>query len=773
MSEKLKNIKRIDNWFVKEYLGEGAYAYVYEVENEKFLQEKLNNKYASAEPVVLKWMLPNPGDRDALKRFANEASILKKLDHPSIPKFHGEGVYKDRPYIVMAKAPGRILRKILEERQKEGTAATLGDLRVLAILKKILEVLKYLHRQNVHHRDLKDDNILSNESDTQLTIIDFGVCEAKSLPEDVLTFRGFKGSARFSPPSKIRSEESKEVHDIFAVGVIGYLLLTGKYPWEVASNKNAEALANLMQSKSPESILELNPRVSPDISNFIFDLLNTSDENRPNASESLKTINEIEKKIAENVTEKRVIKAGKIINPHVTLDPVHRDIRLTDFEWKLINSKEFQRLRLIRQLGFTSLVFYGADHSRFSHAIGTMHVTNKILNAIEERGEGQFTIEEKLAVRCYALVHDIAHIAFGHTLEDELNFFSRHDENSSRLSKLVFSDKSDLGLYLRSTEYGREILKYLDTKKFSSSNQWIGEMIESSFGADVIDYINRDAFHCGLDHSVDSAIYRRVSVKQHSKANQKDRHYLSELYGQHGHRIDAEFAIESILRERYALFMKVYTHPVKIAASTMLGKGLTELLNGAKTNKSLLNELEWIGDTGLVKLLSESSNPFVRRFGQMILNRRLYKPIYRAKLVRNIQDNDLLLTYETQKNIQEKKGLFDPNERRSIEASLAKSSKLKAEDIIVYCSRQAPGIKKIRHYVEKKPGQTSSIDDASPIHLDYMRKHLGLWFIYVFVNPSINDDRIKKLAAASEVFFSIKNDIETPLRELQMHLPFE
>lgn len=755
-----KQIKRIDNWPIKSYLGEGAYAYAYEVDDDE-------------KSLVLKWMVAHPGDVNAPKRFTNEIFILKSLNHPAIPKYHSDGVFNGRPYIVMSKAPGKILTDILDERRKEGPGTALGEIRVIAILKKILEVLQYLHGQGVHHRDLKDDNILSNESDTVITIIDFGVCEGESMPENILTFRGGVGSARFCPPQKIKLGKSKPSHDIFAVGVIGYLLLTGEYPWEVPPDKNVLILADLMLSMPHKRVLVYNPKISKATSDLIDKLIVVEDEHRLCAQEAVKLIDEIQEAGADPVTTK-VIKHPKLIFPHVTLDPVHKDIRLTSFEWQIINSKEFQRLRLIKQLGFTNLVYFGADHSRFSHAVGTLHVVNKIINAIEDKGDPPFSKEEKLAARCYALVHDITHITFGHTLEDELNFFNRHDENRSRLARLVFSEDSEIGNLLRKTDYGREILKYLDVGELNESTEWISEITESSFGADVLDYIDRDAFYCGLDHKVDSAIYRRVSVKNSTKSNQTEKHFMTKLHGDHGYRLDADFAIESIFRERYALFMKVYTHPVKISASAMLGKCLVELVEhkNKSQNKSVLNGIEWAGDVQLLTSLSLNGNKTVEKIAKMILARKLFKPIFRAQLVTH-NDKDIFSIYEKQKRTFEKKGVFDPLKRKLIEGQLAAKAKIDSGDVIIYCAPQAPGIKKIQYFVETKPGHTTSRDDSAQIHMDYMRKHLGLWFIYVFVNPAIDDDGRRRLSAAATNLFGLNNDIEIPLRELQLQLPFE
>jgi len=756
-----KKIKRIDKWQVVQYLGSGAYAHAYEVSG---------RQHGESNPLVLKWMVENPVDKDASARFKNERDILQKINHESIPKYYDFGAFEERPYIVMAKAPGKVLRDILAARQCEGAGASIGELRVVSILKKILKTLDYLHGMGIHHRDLKDDNILTNESDTIVTIIDFGVCEASDHIKDMNTFRGGVGSARYCPPSKINLAKSQPSHDVFAVGVIGYLLLTNEYPWEVEPTDNIQVLCRMMEERQPIPIHELNNRVSKEVSMFVHSLLNVNDVFRPDATEALRALQSVEYGFTRNVSEK-VIRSSRIISPHVTLDPVHKDLRLTDYERSIINCKEFQRLRYLKQLGFTYMVYTGAEHSRFSHALGTMHVASKILRSIEERGDTSFSNEEKLLVRCYALVHDVTHIAFGHTLEDELGFFPRHDNNRERLQRIVLDESSEIGSCLRSTDYGREVLKYLDSGSFSRPYEWVKELIEAPFGADVLDYIDRDSFYCGLDHRVDGAIFRRVSVKSRSLNNANDRHYLTKLHGSHGFRIDAEFSIESVLRERFALFMKVYSHPTKIAASAMLGKILSYLLskNMRKGRQSIHAALENLGDINLLHFLVESKIAIVSNIASMIYNRHLYIPVYRSRLVTSITDNNIHAIYESRKTYFRDRGLFDFEERAELEFRLSHITGIPAQDIILYCSPQAPGIKKVSYFTENERG-VDFVNDAASMHIEYMKKHIGLWHLYVFVNPNTQVNLRKKLAHQAETLFNLGNEIDIPVREPQLKL---
>src|SRR5262245_43294033 len=120
-------------------------------------------------------------------------------------------------------------------------------------------------------------------------------------------------------------------------------------------------------------------------------------------------------------------------------DAVHGDIELGSLEVELIDTPEFQRLRGIRQLGTAYLVFPSAMHTRFEHSLGTSWMAHRIVRAIERN----FAIsrEEEDLIRVTALLHDITHVPFGHTLEDERRVLPRHDKDADRV-RYFFHDST-------------------------------------------------------------------------------------------------------------------------------------------------------------------------------------------------------------------------------------------------------------------------------------------------------------------------------------------
>ncbi len=107
-------------------------------------------------------------------------------------------------------------------------------------------------------------------------------------------------------------------------------------------------------------------------------------------------------------------------------DPVHGDLVLPAELLALLDTREIQRLRGIRQLGTASLVYLGAVHTRFDHSLGTSAVASRMLDVLEKAGVG-LEAELRRVILAAALVHDVGHIPFGHTIEDERRLFPRHD----------------------------------------------------------------------------------------------------------------------------------------------------------------------------------------------------------------------------------------------------------------------------------------------------------------------------------------------------------
>lgn len=734
--------KEFNDYRVESYIGHGSYGEVYRVFREGDVE------------CALKILRPEAlNDATALGRFENEIWALGQLDHDAIPKLLDQGIWEGRRYFVMSLARGSSLRALHKEQMETHGAS--AEMKVVTIIEAVLDALAYMNSMEIFHRDVKDDNILVTDSLDRVTLVDLGFCRGTGQPETGLTIWN-AGAMHYSPPSKITNPSvAHPTHDVFAVGVVAYLLLTNQYPWDV-SPLDPGKLAALMISTRPSPANEVNSLVDSRVATFIEKLLVIDDDDRPTAQEAKEELEKLRESLASAkgpmAPQGRMPPLSRVVR-----DPVHKDIRFTEYEWRIVNTPEFQRLRWMKQLAFSNIVYPGAEHSRMNHAFGTVYVVDKILRSIEEITGVKIDSEKRLLARCYALIHDVGHIAFGHTLEDELGFFTRHDENVKRFERLFSSETSEIGAVLKSTSFGRQALVQLNPEASDKRFTDIADLVEGSTGADVLDYVDRDCHFCGLEHRIDSALYRRFRFADPRGDGQ---HLVSRIYGNHGIRLDAMFGLESVLVERFALFLKVYTHPAKVVAGAMLGKALEEpWASGDRFFGE--GEVEKMSDVELLMRLRESKRSLSSSLAKRLIDRKLYQTAFRSRALRGSGTD--MASYAARQAIFKAQDLDKPIGKKQLEEILAKKAGLKAEDVVVYVSPKAPGLQKVTQHVEDPQG--SQVLDDVIRYQNIVAKHLKLWSVYVFASDMIEPRRVDRLGKAAETHFSLNNEIKMDRRQ--------
>jgi hypothetical protein len=231
----------------------------------------------------------------------------------------------------------------------------------------------------------------------------------------------------------------------------------------------------------------------------------------------------------------------KIIN-----DPVYGFISIPgDFIFDLIEHPWFQRLRNIKQLGLTSFVYPGANHSRFQHCLGAMHLMDMALRTLRTKGVEISSAEEE-AIFCAILLHDVGHGPFSHALENSIITGISHEDLSLLLmSKLneQFNNKLDLAIEIFKGEYPRKFLH---------------ELIAGQMDMDRLDYLRRDSFFTGvIEGSVGSdRIIRMLNVVDDSLV------------------IDEKgiYSLEKFLIARRLMYWQVYMHKTVISSESLLVK---------------------------------------------------------------------------------------------------------------------------------------------------------------------------------------------------------
>ena len=175
----------------------------------------------------------------------------------------------------------------------------------------------------------------------------------------------------------------------------------------------------------------------------------------------------------------------KIIN-----DPVYGFISIpTELVFDLIEHPYFQRLRYIKQLGMTHLVYPGALHSRFHHALGAMHLMSLALNTLADKGQ-ELTTEEQEAVMIAILLHDIGHGPFSHALEKNIVQGIDHEDISTLLMNrlnVIFNGKLSMAIHIFNNTYPKRFLH---------------QLVSSQLDMDRLDYLNRDSFYTGVSEGV-------------------------------------------------------------------------------------------------------------------------------------------------------------------------------------------------------------------------------------------------------------------------------
>lgn len=231
-------------------------------------------------------------------------------------------------------------------------------------------------------------------------------------------------------------------------------------------------------------------------------------------------------------------------------DPVHNYIHVQDsLIWRLINTREFQRLRRIRQLGTSYLTFHGAEHSRFSHSLGVYEITRRIISQFERGNYGGWLPEEKLLTLCAALLHDLGHGPFSHSIEEA---FEMHHEDWT--CRIILEDTEINRILCEvSPEFPEKVASVI---KKTYEHDIVVNLVSGPLDADRMDYLLRDAYYTGVNYgTIDVDRILRVLRPHEGRVVVKES-------GMH--------AVEDYLMSRYQMYWQVYFHPVTRSSEIIL-----------------------------------------------------------------------------------------------------------------------------------------------------------------------------------------------------------
>ncbi len=231
------------------------------------------------------------------------------------------------------------------------------------------------------------------------------------------------------------------------------------------------------------------------------------------------------------------------------IDPIHDFIRAYSTEITIIDNPIFQRLRRIRQLSGAHLVYPGAQHTRFEHSLGVMHIAGQAGQVLQEKGIINSNDIEN--IRLAALLHDIGHGPFAHIFEEVLQRKKKASHEEIGRDLIL---KTEIGDVISKSGFDKKLITKL---AFGDSKfQFMNEIISGALSADMMDYLLRDGYFTGAEHAkIDhKRITQSLDVHQKKLALEKS----------------ALYSFESMMHSRYQMFKAVYFHKTVRAAEVML-----------------------------------------------------------------------------------------------------------------------------------------------------------------------------------------------------------
>ena len=274
----------------------------------------------------------------------------------------------------------------------------------------------------------------------------------------------------------------------------------------------------------------------------------------------------------------------KIIN-----DPVHGFIKIPyEILYDVLEHRYFQRLRRISQTGLLSLVFPGATHTRFHHALGAMHLMFTALETLKLKNV-KISDEEEKAALLAILLHDVGHGPYSHALESLLMEDWHHEKLSILLMKKLndeFNGELDLAIEMFQGKYHRK---------------FFNQLITSQLDVDRLDYLKRDSFFTGVSEG--SVNTQRII----SMMNVKDDELLIDEKG--------VYSIENFLTARMSMYWQVYYHKTSALAEHLLVKILSrakQLISEGKQVEAYGNLKYFLYKTDFEKATEEDVNRFTQ-----------------------------------------------------------------------------------------------------------------------------------------------------------------
>jgi len=432
----------------------------------------------------------------------------------------------------------------------------------------------------------------------------------------------------------------------------------------------------------------------------------------------------------------------------IVRDPVHGDIDFTKNETKIIDCYEIQRLRGIKQLGTTYLIYPGATHTRFEHSLGTSFLAKKIIQNIRNNGvEIDSEIEELVSIA--GIIHDATHVPYGHTFEDERKIFDKHDK-SENFKKII--TEGDLGDILTKLGYTNSLLKILSQKdptRKSIGAPWMGQIINDTICSDLLDYIRRDCYFTGINKDYDDRVFSYFILEDDKLVLNFSKNKME--------RSDARSEILHLLRLRYFLTERVYFHHAKLSSGAMISKAV-EL--AVKDEILTREKIFHLNDWSLLYFLknypkNNSSSLAIKALIERYEERDLLKRAY-------VLSSASLSSRKSRDEFIQK---FNPPtiEREQVEdmiidrlQKITKNNSISKADVIIHCLSSS-SLKEAEVLIKTKDDKLTQLNARPHPSADVKSvedAYDDLWRMYVFANKAY----VSEVALICEETFGRENE---------------
>ena len=354
------------------------------------------------------------------------------------------------------------------------------------------------------------------------------------------------------------------------------------------------------------------------------------------------------------------------------IDPIHGFVRALGTEIKIIDNPIFQRLRRIKQLSGAHLTYPGAQHTRFEHSLGVMHIAGQAAQVLEEKEI--FDSDDIANLRIAALLHDIGHGPFSHLFEEVAQ--RKRKRSHEQLGRDLIL-KTEIGDLISNSGFNK---KFITDLAFGDSKlQFMNEIISGALSADIMDYLLRDGYFTGAEHA--KIDHKRItqSLDVHKKKLALEKSAL--------------YSFESMMHSRYQMFKAVYFHKTVRSAEVMLLESIRLAYDELGLfSMSLDDYIELTDDSMLAKLVSLSTHTSelkrAQKFAKDYQNRELFKCVFERMLTQKDQISNLKISQL--KNELSKKSKIDENEifvDSSVTPSIPLSPSKKESKYLILISR--------------------------------------------------------------------------------------